>query len=203
MQGLSPSVGQETVSAGTILDGVVVSARDVAAALRERLPALSQTKEHKLLYYCQGHHLATFDEPLFREAVSAWDLGPVVGEFWHAENEGELPGSADALNEAELNTVGYVVSRYGKLTATDLVKLTHAEDPWQTANRNRRPKTSVRIRNEWMRDYFRENLTDDSATPLDSDAVTRWLDEAAVERADRPEPQPDTRDAIIARLRRA
>lgn len=98
---------------------MVVSARDVAAALRERLPGLSQTKEHKLLYYCQGHHLATFGEPLFRETVSAWDLGPVVGEFWHTENQGGVAGSSDALDEAQLNTVGYVVSRYAKLTATE------------------------------------------------------------------------------------
>jgi uncharacterized phage-associated protein len=36
-------------------------------------------KLHKLLYYCQGHHLATFGLPLFDESISAWDMGPVVG----------------------------------------------------------------------------------------------------------------------------
>ena len=186
-----------------MVERMIVSAYDVAAALRERVPGLSQTKEHKLLYYCQGHHLAAFGEPLFRETVSAWDLGPVVGEFWHAEGQGGVAGSSDALDEAQLNTVGYVVSRYGKLTATDLIKLTHAEDPWQTANRNRRAKASVRIRNEWMRDYFRENAADDSAIPLDSDAITKWLEEAAIERGVGPEPRPDTREALLARLRRA
>jgi uncharacterized phage-associated protein len=182
---------------------MVVSARDVAAALRERLPGLQQTKEHKLLYYCQGHHLATFGEPLFRETVSAWDLGPVVGEFWYAESQGGAAGSSDALDEAQLNTVGYVVSRYGRLTANDLVKLTHAEDPWQTANRTRRPKTSTRIRNDWMREYFRDNGADDAAVPLDSDAVSGWLQEAATEREDRPEPRTDSREALVARFSRA
>jgi uncharacterized phage-associated protein len=47
---------------------MAVSARDVAAALRERLPALGKVKLHKLLYYCQGHHLATFGVPLFRKS---------------------------------------------------------------------------------------------------------------------------------------
>jgi hypothetical protein len=37
---------------------MVVSAHDVAAALRARLPDLPTKKLHKLLYYCQGHHLA-------------------------------------------------------------------------------------------------------------------------------------------------
>ena len=28
-------------------------------------------KLHKLMYYCQGHHLATFGEPLFAGVVAA------------------------------------------------------------------------------------------------------------------------------------
>jgi uncharacterized phage-associated protein len=180
---------------------MTVSARDVAAALRERIRGLSRAKEHKLLYYCQGHHLAAFGEPLFRETVSAWDLGPVVGEYWYAENEGAEPGSSETLDEAQLNTVGYVASRYGKMSASDLIKLTHVEDPWLTANQGRRPKTSRRIENEWMRDYFRQNAADDDEIPLDSDAVTAWLTRAAAERAVRPEPQVDSREELLARLR--
>jgi len=42
------------------------SAHDVAAALRDRLPGLPTKKLHKLLYFCQGHHLAVKGEPLFR-----------------------------------------------------------------------------------------------------------------------------------------
>jgi hypothetical protein len=105
-----------------------------------------------------------------------------VGEYRYAENEGAEPGSSEALGgvdrdvavtagqtkqpvnlthpgpgEAQLNTAGYVVSRYGKMSASDLIKLTHVEDPWLTANQGRRPKTSRRIEHEWMRDYFRQN----------------------------------------------
>jgi uncharacterized phage-associated protein len=158
---------------------------------------------HKLLYYCQGHHLAVFGEPLFREAVSAWDLGPVIGEFWFAEENGAAPaGSSNELDEAQLNTVGYVVSRYGKLTATDLINLTHAEEPWRIANSNRRPRTSTKIRRQWMEDYFRTNGADDADVPIDSDEISRWLDEAAIEREGHGEPRPDSREALVARLRR-
>jgi uncharacterized phage-associated protein len=73
------------------------------------------------LYYCQGHQLATFGEPLFQEAISAWDMGPVVGTLWHDEKHHGIDGEVTPLSEAELNTIGYVVSRYGRFTGTDLV----------------------------------------------------------------------------------
>jgi uncharacterized phage-associated protein len=93
-----------------------LSAHDVAAVLRDRLPGVPTKKLHKLLYYCQGHHLATFDKPLFSETISAWDMGPVVGTLWYAEKQGEVPRAPRQLDEAQLNTIGYVLSRYGSLT---------------------------------------------------------------------------------------
>ncbi|PZS38029.1 MAG: hypothetical protein DLM62_15890 [Pseudonocardiales bacterium] len=65
-----------------------LSAHEVAAVLRDRLPGLPTKELHKLLYYCQGHHLATVDEPLFGETISAGDMGPVVGTLWYAEKQG-------------------------------------------------------------------------------------------------------------------
>jgi uncharacterized phage-associated protein len=81
---------------------MTVSAHDVAAVLRDRLPGLPVKKLHKLLYYCQGHHLAAFDEPLFAETISAWDMGPVVGSLWSRENSGDRPPVNTALTEAQL-----------------------------------------------------------------------------------------------------
>jgi uncharacterized phage-associated protein len=104
---------------------MTLSAHDVAAVLRDRLPGLPTKKLHKLLYYCQGHHLATFDEPLFGETISAWDVGPVVGALWYQEKSGDVRPSHAELTEAQLNTVGYVLSRYGALTGQDLENLTH------------------------------------------------------------------------------
>ncbi|MBO0869079.1 MAG: hypothetical protein J2P15_10980 [Micromonosporaceae bacterium] len=54
---------------------MTASARDVAAAIRRRLPGVPTKKLHKLLYYCQGHHLAHFGVPLFAESVVAFDMG--------------------------------------------------------------------------------------------------------------------------------
>jgi hypothetical protein len=98
--------------------GGPVSAHDVAAEIRRRLPGVPTKKLHKLLYYCQGHHLGTFGAPLFTETISAWDMGPVVGELWYREGRREPLPSGRELTEAQLNTVGYVLSRYGALTGT-------------------------------------------------------------------------------------
>jgi uncharacterized phage-associated protein len=179
-----------------------VRARDVAAALRERLPGLGTVRLHKLLYYCQGHHLATFGDPLFAETISAWDMGPVVGSLWREEKDGS-PEGADSgpaeLDEAQLNTIGYVVSRYGALTGKDLEHLTHSETPWQTADRIRRPGGRVAIRLDWIREYFRTDgnpAAGEEDIPLDSEAVAAWLSDATEPAA---EPgRPDDRAALQA-----
>ena len=166
---------------------MTTTARDVAAALRRRIPGLPVKKLHKLLYYCQGHHLATFGVPLFGESVMAWDMGPVVGQLWHEEKTDGAGQPADgALDEAQLNTVGYVVSRYGALTGLDLEHLTHAESPWQRADEDRTPGTSARIETAWIADYFlRADAGDDEGEPvLDSDVVRAWLAGADERRTD-------------------
>jgi uncharacterized phage-associated protein len=180
---------------------MTASARDVAAALRVRLPGVPTKKLHKLLYYCQGHHLAHFDRPLFAETISAWDMGPVVGQLWKAERDGAAAEPSMDLGEAELNTIGYVISRYGALTGLDLEHLTHAEDPWQLANRERPRGGSVRIERESMRDYFRSAASDheEGEVWFTKEAIGRLV-AGADERRQAAGLGPDTREAIQARI---
>jgi uncharacterized phage-associated protein len=180
---------------------MTVSAHDVAAVLRERLPDLPKKKLHKLLYYCQGHHLAAFDKPLFAEAVAAWDMGPVVSALWEQERTGEIPPRRD-LGEAELNTVGYVISRYGALTGADLEHLTHMEAPWLLADAARRPRESAPIRNEWIKGYFQTTGAPggEDEVLLDAGQVRQWLTDTT------PSSGPgrtDTVEEIQARLARS
>ncbi|WP_228553756.1 Panacea domain-containing protein [Catenulispora pinisilvae] len=134
---------------------VTASARDVAAVLRERVPGLDVLRLHKFLYYCQGHHLAAFGKPLFSENIFAWNNGPVVSQFRGEERyDSERPDPKPITGEAELNTIGYVLSRYGSLSGNDLINLTHNETPWRTADTFRQPNDSVQIKPEWMREYF-------------------------------------------------
>ncbi len=179
---------------------MTLSARDVAATLRDRLPGLPTKKLHKLLYYCQGHHLAVFDEPLFSDTISAWDMGPVVGSLWFAEKQGNASTAVPCeMDESQLNTVGYVLSRYGALTGQDLENLTHGEEPWQLADSGRRPGESARIKTEWIKHYFRTSGSADDDALLDSTSVTQWLQRSVEKRLDGPARQ-DEREELIARL---
>lgn len=175
------------------------SAHDIAAAVRARRPHLGKVAVQKLLYFAQGHHLATFNEPLFRESIFAWDNGPVVSQFWKAEDEGLPAPEPTELGEAELNTVGYVLSRYGALSPRDLINLSHSQDPWRLADAGRRPGTSKRIEQAWITDYFTADQGDEDVVPLDADEVDVWLKDAA-ERRDQPR-KPDDPVGLAAQIR--
>lgn len=183
---------------------MTVSAHEVASVLRALLPDLPVKKLHKLLYYCQGHHLASFDRPLFAERVSAWDMGPVVGRLWHDERQGSIAPVAVAeadvkLGESELNTIGYVLSRYGALTGQDLELLSHSESPWRIADQVRQPGGSSPISLDSMRHYFRtDGAPDAGSVPLDSAMVREWLSDAA-DRHELPA-ELDSLDELRARL---
>jgi uncharacterized phage-associated protein len=166
---------------------MTLSAHDVAAVLRERLPGIGKKKLHKTLYYCQGHHLAAFGVPLFRETISAWDMGPVVGQLWHEENSGDTPAGAVKMTEGQLNIIGYVASRYGKMTGRELEILTHGESPWQRADESRIPGTSARIELEWIREHFvAAEIADREDEPVfGTDDVSRFIADAR-ERLTRP-----------------
>jgi uncharacterized phage-associated protein len=107
----------------------------VAAELRRRFnhdPGV--VKVHKLLYYAQGWHLTWTGEPLFRERIEAWTNGPVVADLWHDEKKDRPRPENRLLTGAQLATVDYVVDRYGRYTARDLIRRTHEEDPWREAS---------------------------------------------------------------------
>jgi uncharacterized phage-associated protein len=110
---------------------MTASAHDVARELRRRLGHAGDVKIHKLLYYCQGWHLAWFGDPAFSEVIEAWANGPVVEALWRDEKYGRSVPDPHPLNGAVLGTVEYVVSRYGNLTGKELIRLTHEEDPWR------------------------------------------------------------------------
>jgi uncharacterized phage-associated protein len=151
-----------------------------------------------LLYYCQGHHAAAFGTALFYETISAWDMGPVVGQLWHQEREGSEQPSGAELAEAALNTTGYVVSVYGALTGKQLEILTHGESPWQLADNERRTTGHKRatITLDSMAEHFRHPPTDeaeDESGP-DDEALMDWLKGVYGRR--RPNPRPDDLDLL-------
>ncbi|MEV0144679.1 MULTISPECIES: type II toxin-antitoxin system antitoxin SocA domain-containing protein [unclassified Nonomuraea] len=160
------------------------SAHDIAAAFRERQPKLGARKLQALLYYAQGHHLAFFGRPLFGDAICAWDSGPGVDALWDEEAGGAL-GEPGGLGEAELNTVGYVLSRYGKLSTQELEDRVQAEAPWQRADAGRVPGGSALVEVKWIREFFAAQAAEEDDLGLDPAEVKRML-QAAARRRDEP-----------------
>jgi uncharacterized phage-associated protein len=178
------------------------SAHDVAFEIRKRLPGVPAKKLHKLLYYCQGWHAGIFGVPLFSESLSAWDMGPVVGQLWYAEKQHGPTEIVRDLDEGALNTIGFVLSRYGALSGMELERLTHGELPWIDADARRAPHGSQRIEFEAMERYFSAPPgEDDMQEPeLDFEAVSDWLTGAQ----DGPPPgeySPDSPHSLRALLR--
>lgn len=148
----------------------MTNAAAVAAALQSCVPGgLGITKKHKLLYYCQAWHATWTGKPLFPETIEAWELGPVVAELWCDEKRrGVSVHDGSLLDEDEFRTVNYVASRYGRLSARQLVDQTHDEAPWTLAwDRGKNSEVEVDI----MVTYFSDDPAADQAWFWDAD----WL----------------------------
>ncbi|HEU5108044.1 MAG TPA: hypothetical protein VFT95_05755 [Micromonosporaceae bacterium] len=125
---------------------MTASANTVAKALTDRLPDPTDVQVDRLLYLAQGHHLGWFGKPLFNAAITATDRGPHVDLT--SDTRGAEPG------EAELNTVGFVVSRYGNLPARDLLVLIRHQSPYELAEAGRQAGHGAVIDVEVMRRHF-------------------------------------------------
>lgn len=101
---------------------------------------MSAMKLQKLVYYSQAWSLVWDGKPLFPEEIQAWAHGPVVQELYrdhkgkYMVDPADFPtGDPSALDAEQRETVDSVLSAYGKMSASQLSELTHAEDPWQLA----------------------------------------------------------------------
>lgn len=117
--------------------------------------SISNLKLQKLLYYAQGGFLAMYDQPLFPEAIKAWEHGPVVPQVYHAYKEfGAGPIRVEQVDlsfyTAQIREVlDEVNSVYGQFTAGKLRAMTHSEPPWRDT-----PLNEV-ITHEKMKEFFK------------------------------------------------
>ncbi|MGW4958627.1 Panacea domain-containing protein [Nonomuraea sp. NPDC004186] len=158
------------------------SARAVVEAFRQRRSQLGARKLQALLYYAQGHHLAFSGRPLFEDTIAAGDTGPGVDACWDEEADTDNLG---ALSEAELNTIGYVLSRYGSLSTQELEDRIHAEPPWQRADAARWPSGDAAIEVGWLREFFAAQAGKESDLGVDPAEVKDML-QAAMRRMNEP-----------------
>lgn len=140
---------------------------DVASAIVGQLGTMTAMKVEKLVYYCQGWHLARHGSQLFDAPIEAWREGPVVPALYREHRRqyevAEWPqGNADRLSSSQLATVRWVTHEYGQFSATELSRMTHGELPWRMA-RGALPESSPsteRINVDVMRNYYCRQIAD-------------------------------------------
>jgi len=98
---------------------------------------VSNLKLQKLLYYCQGFHLALNRSPLFTAIIEHWDHGPVVPESYHEyKHYGKTPipavpcFDANCINDESRSVIDEVLKVYGQFAPWKLRDMTHNEPPW-------------------------------------------------------------------------
>ena len=137
---------------------------DVAAYIMANLETATTMKLQKLLYYCQGWHLAWDGVLLFDAKIEAWANGPVVYEIYelHRGNyrlTAPWPalGDPEELSRDESESVDVVLGTYGTWSGDQLSHKAHRERPWLVARGNLPSTAGSRrpISTDVMQDYFR------------------------------------------------
>lgn len=124
---------------------------------------ISNLKLQKLLYFVQSHFLVQKKIRCFDDVIEAWDLGPVVPVAYREYKQfgaGNIPSifvSYDIVNDTiddnDCKLIEEVVDVFSTFTATELVELTHKQDPW--IDSYERGKNKV-ISLESLERYFNE-----------------------------------------------
>lgn len=142
--------------------------------------SLTQMQLHKLLYYAHGWHLGLKGKPLIDEKIEAWEYGPVVPSIYRefrdfgSEPIDELasefiPGGSDRGRFRPLRVdpsdtkVRRLLERvwkvYGKRTASQLSRMTHAKgSPWTEARAKHPSAMGTKIPNKAIKLHFAERV---------------------------------------------
>lgn len=122
---------------------------------------LTQMKAMKLLYYIQAASLVVTGEKMFKDDILAWKYGPVVKRV-HTKYFGKR-GIVGEITESDLNDykeidndqetsdiLNSIYEQYGHSSASDLMRQTHSERPWQET------KQSCVISPEKIKNYYKD-----------------------------------------------
>lgn len=134
---------------------------------------ITNLKLQKLVYYVQAWHLAITGNKLFDNDFQAWVHGPVLIELyndyhdlkWHPIMRDDLDNSSilkleQKFGENVTDIIRQVINEYFELSAYQLERLTHSEDPWQKAREGLPPDSPSNniIKSEWMSEYYKQYL---------------------------------------------
>lgn len=118
------------------------------------LPKITKLELQKFLYYIQGLSLVIYNKPAFRERLYAWNYGPIVYEIYSKFKEfqsNELDLNLEIRKEISPGMekiIKIVIDSYGQFKGSQLINLTHEEEPWLNTKRN------YEISHELLKNYF-------------------------------------------------
>ena len=109
---------------------------------------ITALKLQKLVYYAQGHALATLGRTLFDGLIHAWEDGPVCTSLYNrfknfkaepldylfdtaAEETKARKAAQKPFSSEELDLLANIQACYGDYTAGALSRMSHETTPWQ------------------------------------------------------------------------
>lgn len=153
-----------------------INAQILADYILKKYGPMSHLKLQKLLYYCEGYHLAYFDNNLIPEEFEAWVHGPVCREVYNTLKgssvlyadlgfEGEHNPETELnniLSIEQLQLITDVLSELSTWTGLELENATHNELPWREARKGLGPadRCENKISKETMRLFYKAELNE-------------------------------------------
>ncbi len=141
-------------------------AKHIICKMLESNIEITQLKLQKLLYFTEAYYMAVYDRnELFHENFYAWTYGPVCKEVYNEYKvymNLPIPEiDCSNLNDIEINaknSIDAVCNIFGKLSTTQLIKLTHMKDsPWfKTYTSSDIPISKIATKN-WFKEVFLNN----------------------------------------------
>lgn len=157
--------------------GTKITYKDIAdyfiAFANDSHDLITNLKLQKLVYYVQAWNLAITGDKLFDNNFEAWVHGPVLVDLYNDYREQKWrPIQRDDLDCDSIKTlevklgsevtdlIKQVIDEYFELSAYQLERLTHSEDPWKRARANLPPDypSNNIIKPEWMAEYYSQYL---------------------------------------------
>ncbi|MXZ04074.1 MAG: DUF4065 domain-containing protein [Rhodothermaceae bacterium] len=115
-----------------------VSIFDAASYILENSPwTITQLELQKLLYLAQMIHLGEYGSPIVAARFEAWEYGPVNRALYNETKKygtdvlvsSSIPGNPQAIvARTHKEVLDYVIDRLSKMTAAELIQITHLED---------------------------------------------------------------------------
>lgn len=130
--------------------------------------SLDKMKLQKLAYYAQAWSLVLLEDSLFPEQIQAWKNGPVIPVLWRTLKNDNLPERNQSFSISQEAILRQVWEVYGKLSSTELRKLSHQEMPWLNAYGDKSNGASCheQVVLEDMSDYYHNFITQEQKDNL-------------------------------------